>query len=131
MEQIKWLLSNLKPYWALVSLVIFGSILEGLGTSFMTYLVKRIMDDVFILKESNKLYMILYLFAAAAVVIQIGFFLRNFLMNMVSEKLLMDFREKMFSSLLYSKVYFLINHPSGDIIRRERRTERKMKKKRE
>lgn len=118
MEQIKWLLSNLKPYWALVSLVIFGSILEGLGTSFMTYLVKRIMDDVFILKESNKLYMILYLFAAAAVIIQIGFFLRNFLMNMVSEKLLMDFREKMFSSLLYSKVDFFINHPSGDIISR-------------
>jgi len=118
MEQIKWLLSNLKPYWALVSLVIFGSILEGLGTSFMTYLVKRIMDDVFILKESNKLYTILYLFAAAAVIIQIGFFLRNFLMNMVSEKLLMDFREKMFSSLLYSKVDFFINHPSGDIISR-------------
>ena len=118
MEQVKWLLSNLKPYLGLVSLVIFGSILEGLGTSFMTYLVKRIMDDVFILKEANKLYMILYLFAGAAIVIQIGFFLRNFLMNMVSEKLLMDFRERMFSSLLYSKVDFFINHPAGDIVSR-------------
>ncbi len=118
MEQIKWLLSNLKHYWPLVGLVIFGSILEGLGTSFMTYLVKRIMDDVFILKEASKLYTILYLFAGAAVVIQIGFFLRNFLMNMVSEKLLMHFREKMFEALLYSKVDFFINHPSGDIISR-------------
>ncbi len=118
MEQIKWLLSNLKPYWPLVGLVIFGSILEGLGTSFMTYLVKRIMDDVFILKEPNKLYMILYLFAGAALVIQIGFFLRNFLMNMVSEKILMNFRQKMFESLLFTKVDFFINHPSGDIISR-------------
>lgn len=118
MEQVKWLLSKLKPYWVLVSFVILGSIFEGLGTSFMTYLVKRIMDDVFILKESNKLYMVLYLFAAAAVVIQIGFFLRNFLMNMVSEKLLMDFRQEMFSRLLYSKVDFFINHPAGDILSR-------------
>ncbi len=118
MEQIKWLLSNLKPYWPLVGLVILGSILEGLGTSFMTYLVKRIMDDVFILKEASKLYMILYLFAGAALIIQIGFFLRNFLMNMVSEKLLMDFRQKMFEAMLYSKVDFFINHPSGDIISR-------------
>lgn len=118
MEQVKWLLSKLKPYWGFVSLVIFGSILEGLGTSFMTYLVKRIMDDVFILKESNKLYMVLYLFAAAAIVIQIGFFLRNFLMNLVSEKLLMDFRKEMFSRLLHSKIDFFINHPSGDILSR-------------
>ncbi len=118
MKQILWLLSKMREHSSLFVISIIGSILEAFGTSFMTYLVKKVVDDVFILKVMSKLLMVVYLFLISAVVIQIGYFMRNFFTNLLGEKVLFKLREESFSKFLSIKPDFFVNNETGDLLSR-------------
>ncbi len=118
MENLLWLLKKLKPYFPLLLLSLVGSLLQSGGATAITLLVKGIIDDVFILKDRERLIETILLLLLSAFIMQAGFFLSKYLVSVASEKTLRDIREEVFSKLLRVPYTFFVKRPAGDIISR-------------
>jgi len=118
MENLRWLLSKIRPYFPLVLLSILGSIVQSVGTGGTALLVKNLIDNVFILKDSEELMHVISYLLVLTVLVQVGYFLANFSIHVASERSLRDIREEVFRKLLYVPYNFFIKHPGGDLISR-------------
>lgn len=113
-----WLFSITKPYLPLIFLSLFGSILQSIGAALITFLVKKVIDDVFILKSSQEVINLILMFLGVAILMQLGFFLATFTVAYISEKITKDLREEIYEKLLYTPFNFFIKTSSGDLISR-------------
>ncbi len=118
MDNLVWIARKLKPYLPILFLSLLGSLLQSGGATAITLLVKRVIDDVFILKDQEKLSLTILLLLASALLMQVGFFLSKYLLSIASEKTLRDIREEVFEKLLKVPYSFFIKRPAGDIISR-------------
>ncbi|RUM30749.1 MAG: ABC transporter ATP-binding protein, partial [Aquifex sp.] len=118
MENLRWLLSKIKPYFPLLFLSLLGSLLQSAGATGITLLVKEVIDDVFILKNEESLFRLVSLLLLLALGMQFGFFISKYLVSLASERVLRDIRLELFSKLLYVPYSFFIRHPAGDLISR-------------
>ncbi len=118
MDNLVWIARKLKPYLPILFLSLLGSLLQSGGATAITLLVKRVIDDVFILKDQGKLSLTILLLLASALLMQVGFFLSKYLLSIASEKTLRDIREEVFEKLLKVPYSFFIKRPAGDIISR-------------
>ena len=118
MNPWKKILSLLRPYIPLILLSLVGSVLQSLGATSITLLVKRIVDDVFILKEGKEAINITLLLLGSAVLMQVGYFLATFSVIYVSERIVKNLREEIYEKLLYSPFNFFLKTSSGDMISR-------------
>ena len=75
-------------------------------------------DDVFILKDQEKLATTVLLLLGSALVMQVGFFVSRYLVTLASEATLRRIREEIFRKVLFIPHSFFIKHPSGDLISR-------------
>ncbi|MDQ7081792.1 MAG: hypothetical protein Q9N34_01440 [Aquificota bacterium] len=78
MENLAWIVRKLKPYLPLLFLSLFGSLLQSGGATAITLLVKGVIDDVFILRDQDKLSLMILLLLASALTMQVGFFLSKY-----------------------------------------------------
>lgn len=118
MENLRWLLGKIKPYFPLLILSLVGSLLQSGGATGITLLVKSVIDDVFILKNEESLFKLVSLLLLLALGMQLGFFISKYLVSLASERVLRDIRLELFSKLLYVPYSFFIKHPTGDLISR-------------
>ncbi len=118
MENIRWILSKVKPHLPLLFLALLGSLMQSAGATAITLLVKGVVDDVFILKDQEKLIRIILLLLGSALLMQAGFFISKYLVSLASEKVLKEIRFEIFSKLLYVPYTYFIRHPAGDLISR-------------
>ena len=118
MADLLWILKRLKPYMHLVVLSLLGSLLQSLGAAGVTLLVKGMVDEVFILKDQEKLASTVLLLLGSAFVMQVGFFTSRYLLAVSSEATLRGIREDIFKKLLFVPHTFFIKHPTGDLISR-------------
>ena len=112
------LLSLIKPYIPILLLSLFGSILQSAGTTLITLLVKRVVDNVFILKEEGEAVILTLAFLGSAILMQLGYFLATFTVIYVSEKIIKELREEIYEKLLYTPFNFFLKTSSGDLISR-------------
>ena len=118
MENIRWILGKVKPHLLLLLLAILGSLLQSAGTTSITLLVKGVIDDVFILKDQEKLLRTILLLLGSAFLMQAGFFVSKYMVSLASEKVLKEIRFEIFGKLLYVPYTYFIKHPAGDLISR-------------
>ena len=118
MENLRWILGRVRPYIFFILLSILGSIAQSAGTASITFIAKAIVDDVFVLRDSDRLYQIIGLFIASAILMQGGMFFSRYMISIASERVLRNIREEIFRRLLFVPYSFFIRHPSGDLISR-------------
>ncbi len=118
MDNLKWVLRKLKPYLPLVFISILGSLIESAGATGVTLLVKGVIDDVFILRDHDKLTKTIFLILAVASLMQGGFFISKYFISIASEKTLRDIRMDIYQKLLRVRYTFFVKNKGGDIISR-------------
>ncbi len=118
MDNILWVLKRLKPNLPVLLLSLVGSLLQSLGATAITLLVKRIIDDVFILKDREQLVVTTALLLLSALIMQGGFFLSKSLVGLASERTLRDLRADVFRKLIHVPYNFFVRRRAGDIIGR-------------
>ncbi len=118
MREIAWILKHSKKYIPLFIIALIGSLLESAGTAGITFLVKKVVDDVFILKNSDLLLTVSSLLILFALIMQAGFFLSSYMVNSAGESIIADLRERIFRKLLFVPYNFFIKHPAGDLMSR-------------
>lgn len=113
-----WLFLITKPYIPLIFLSLLGSVLQSIGAALITFLVKKVIDDIFILKSAEELMNLILMFLSVTILMQFGFFLATFTIAYISEKITKDLREEIYEKLLYTPFNFFLKTSSGDLISR-------------
>ncbi len=108
----------IKPYIPLILLSLIGSLLQSAGTTFITLLVKRVVDNIYILKEGDEVITLTLLFLGSATLMQLGYFLATFTIVYISEKIIKELRENIYEKLLFTPFNFFLKTSSGDLISR-------------
>ena len=108
----------INPYVPLLFLSLIGSLLQSAGTTFITLLVKRVVDNVFILKEEGEAITLTILFLGSATLMQLGYFLATFTVAYIAEKIIKELRENIYENLLFVPFNFFLKTSSGDLISR-------------
>ncbi|MBI5251669.1 MAG: lipid A export permease/ATP-binding protein MsbA [Desulfomonile tiedjei] len=112
----KRLLRYLKPYMA--KLVLAGICMIGvaIATAVLPILVKPVLDDVFVQKDSEKLIYIPIAIVAVYSLKGVCDFGQYFLMSYVGQSVIKDLREEMFSKLEEMSVGFFVRHSTGELL---------------
>ena len=118
MNPWKELFNLTKPYIPFLFISLLGSALQSLGATFITLLVKKVVDNVFILKQKDEVIFFTLYLLASAVLMQLGYFIATFSVVYISEKVIKELREKIYQKLLYTRFNFFFKNPSGDLISR-------------
>ncbi|ACO04204.1 MAG TPA: ABC transporter ATP-binding protein [Persephonella sp.] len=117
-KDISFLLSLFKKYWVLLFLAIAGSLLESGALAGLAYIVKNIVDDVFVSKSYESLVFVTAVLIILASAKQIGFFLKNYVYPLIVYKGIKNIRENIYGKLLNTQPSFLFKHSYGDILSR-------------
>ncbi len=118
MEDIFWILRRLKPYTPLIFLSLIGSLIQSAGAAGVTLLVKGVVDEVFLLRDPDRVFTTVGMILGSAVLMQAGFFLSRYLVSVASEATLKGIREELFRKVLFVPYTFFVKHPAGDLISR-------------
>ncbi len=118
MSSRNWVLSLIRPYIPLLLLSLFGSLVQSAGATLITLLVKRVVDNVFILKDKGEVVFLILSFLGAALLLQVGFFLATFSVVYVSERIVKELREEVYEKLLFTPFNFFLKSSTGDLISR-------------
>ncbi|NPA13401.1 MAG: ABC transporter ATP-binding protein, partial [Aquificae bacterium] len=117
-REIQFLIQNIKPYWHLVLLAVIGSVVEASALAGVAYIIKNVVDDVFIAKDYQKLIAVVSVLVGLAVLKQTGFFLKGYIYPLVIYKVLKNIRYQVYQRLLKAHPSFYRENPIGDIISR-------------
>lgn len=115
---IKRILSYLKPYWVqfvFVFLAILISAVVGLLPSIIT---GRIVDEALINKDMKLLIQLLIVAFATLIVSQVIGVLETYINAWISQRIIFDMRNQMYSHLQYMSHSFFTTEKQGDIITR-------------
>ncbi|PHQ65685.1 MAG: ABC transporter permease [Sulfurimonas sp.] len=121
----KYLKKVLKRFWPYIKeykpqylLVLFGIILTVSATTATAYIMKPLMDDMFISRKEEMLYLIplgligIYFFKA------IGRYIQSVYMNYIGQHVISRFREILLSKIISLDMSFLYKNRSGELISR-------------
>ncbi len=117
-KSLTFLYRNFKKYWLLFLLALFGSVLESVSLAGVAYIVKNIIDDVFVKKSYESLIFVIAVLIILAIFKQIGFFLKDFVYPLIIYKGLKEIREKFYRKLLNAEPSFIQKQTIGDLISR-------------
>ncbi len=118
MDNVKWFFSRLKPYWYLILLALLGSLLESVGTTGISLVVKNLVNNVFLVKDYQELIKVVLFLLTFAFLNQLGNFLASIFINLYSELEVKKTRKEVFNKLLKAEYSALSKNASGDIITR-------------
>ncbi len=110
------LLAYLKPYWKKLLLAIACMVIVGALSAVPAYLLKYVVDDLFIRREALML-MVLPLVVVGTYLIK-GFFtyLQTYLMYWISQRVVMDVRNQLYAHLINMPLSFFSNVTTGEMM---------------
>ena len=117
-ESLAFIYRLFKKYWFLILLALTGSVLESGALAGLAYIIKNVIDDVFIAKDYKSLIFIIVALLFLAAGKQIGFFLKDFVYPLVIFKGVRELRKVFYEKLLNVEPSFIYTRPLGDIISR-------------
>ena len=117
-ESLSFLFNIFKKHWFLLVLALLGSLLESGALAGLAYIIKNVIDDVFIAKSYESLLFVIFVLIILATAKQIGFFLKDYVYPLIIFKGEKELREKFYRKLLNAEPSFIIKQPLGDIISR-------------
>lgn len=109
---------NIRNYLGWIVLAVAFMLIVAAATAFSAYLMKPIVDDVFIAKDETLLWKIAL--AVPATFLAMGFanYVQIMLMNYVGLKIIADAQNRLFSHLTTLDISFFHNNPTGSLISR-------------
>jgi ATP-binding cassette, subfamily B, bacterial MsbA len=112
------LLRYAKPHWRLALIAVAGMALEASVAAAFTYLMKSMLDDVFVARDATVTrwlpWFILALFAVRAIGVYIG----DSYAARISRSIVRDVREQVFARYLHLPSAFFVNQPAGPLMSR-------------
>ncbi|MHB8481716.1 MAG: ABC transporter ATP-binding protein [Nitrospiria bacterium] len=110
------LLSYVKPYWKLLALAAFCAASVSSLTALYAWLVRPVLDDIFIKRERHLLLFISFAILAAVVLKGIFSYLQAYLMHYAGNKVIMDLRNAIYRHILQMPLGFHNKTPSGQLM---------------
>ena len=112
------LLRYAKPHWRIAIIAVAGMALEAGVAAAFTYLMKTMLDDVFVARDAAVTrwlpWFILALFAVRAVGVYVG----DAYAARISRSIVRDVRESVFNRYLHLPSGFFVNQPAGPLMSR-------------
>ncbi|MGC9167729.1 MAG: ABC transporter ATP-binding protein [Desulfurella sp.] len=117
-EYLKRLLLYIKPYWKRIILSFIAMIIVGALTSLTAYLIKPVLDKIFIAKDKKML--ILLPFAVMATYFFKGLFtyIQSYQTAYVAENILFNIRNQMFKHIVSLPVDFFEKYHTSELLSR-------------
>ncbi|WP_457627881.1 ABC transporter ATP-binding protein [Persephonella sp.] len=117
-KDLRFLFDTYRRYWVLLLFALIGSILESASLAGLAYIIKNVVDDVFVDRSYEKLIVIITVLIGLAVAKQTGFFLKSYLYPLVIYRALNVLRERIYRKILRAHPSFFRKNPPGDLISR-------------
>lgn len=99
-------------------LVVFGGILIVISTAATAHIMKPLMDDMFIKKQENMLYLIPLGLVAIFLTKSIGKYIQTVYMEYIGQSIVTRFREILLKKIISLDMGFLYKNRSGELISR-------------
>ncbi len=107
-----------KGYKKEVTAAVVGMVLTSAATGAIAYMVKPLMDRIFIEKDVQMLYLVPVFIIAAFVAKGLGTYMQSYAMSYVGQDVVRKLRDNMLSHLMYLGVDFHQKIHSGELISR-------------
>ncbi len=117
-KHLKFVFEVYKPYMKLKLLAIGGSLFESIALTGLAYIIKNVVDDVFIAKSYEKLIFVIVVLIILAVLKQIGFIIKDYGMPLIIYKASRDLRFKVYEKILNASPSVFRKYTPGDLIGR-------------
>lgn len=108
----------IRGHYPLFILAVLSGIFAALCTAGVTYLVKPMLDEVFVDKDVSKLALIPFLLMLAYIGKAIGSYAQGYLMSYIGEDIVRQIRDKMLSHMLFLDLSFFNKNRNGELIAR-------------
>ncbi len=117
-EIIKRFWPYIKEYKFHYLLVIFGGILIVISTAASAHIMKPLMDDMFIAKKKEMLYLIPFALIGIYLTKAIGKYIQTIFMEYIGQSIVTRFREFLLTHIISQDMAFLYINRSGELISR-------------
>ncbi|TKX30033.1 ABC transporter ATP-binding protein [Campylobacter estrildidarum] len=107
-----------KRYWKQFFIVGIGILLASGGTSATAYMIKPILDQIFIEKKETMLYFVPFLFVLVYFLKNAGSYLQTYYISYIGTDMLRVLRSKVLKNILRLDMDFFKQHRSGELISR-------------
>ncbi|WP_456392266.1 ABC transporter ATP-binding protein [Nitratifractor sp.] len=110
------------PYWKdyipYFALAIFGTILSAIGASASAYLVKPVLDEIFIKKDVNALNLLPYAIILVYAMKGVGKYIQVYYSALIGQDIIRRVRNRMLETLLNLDLSFFHRFRAGELISR-------------
>ena len=112
------LLNYVKPYWMwlIVAMICAGGV--SALTATYAYLVKPVLDGIFIKKDTGMLFILPAVIVAIALFKGLFSFSQSYLMQYVGSRIILDLRKRLYHHIILLPLGFHIKHPTGLLMSR-------------
>ena len=117
-KHLKFVFEVYKPYIKLKLLAIGGSLFESIALTGLAYIIKNVVDDVFIAKSYEKLIFVIVVLIVLAILKQVGFVVKDYGMPLVIYKASRDLRFQVYEKILNASPSVFRKYTPGDLIGR-------------
>lgn len=107
-----------KKYYKHFCIVAIGILLVSGGTSASAYMLKPILDKIFIEKNEAMLYSVPFLFVLVYFLKNVGSYLQSYYISYIGTDMLRTLRSKVLKNILYLDMSFFKNYRKGELISR-------------
>ena len=115
---LKFLWEIFKPYTPFMLFAILGGIIESLALAGLAFIIKNIIDDVFIAKDTKALEFVVLAVIVIAFFKELGYFMRDYLYPLAIFKVLRKLRADIYNKILNAEPSFFMKNNIGDILSR-------------
>ncbi len=112
------ILNFVRPYYGRLVAATFCMVIVSAFSGAIAFLVKPVLDDIFINKDATKLFVIPVLVAAIFLLKGFFDFAQAYLMAWVGQRVIRDIRDLLYSHLQTLSLSFFINNPTGVLMAR-------------
>lgn len=114
----KRFLPYFKDYVPQFSLAILGMIMAAAGSAISAYLVKPVLDKIFVEKNEDMLYILPYAIIAIYFIKSLGTYMQAYYTAYIGQDTVRRFREKLLGNLLKLDMEFFSQHRVGELVSR-------------
>lgn len=112
------ILTFVRPYFGRIILAMVCMIIVSAFSGAIAFLVKPVLDDIFINKDATKLFIMPVLVAAIFLLKGFFDFAQAYLMAWVGQRVIRDIRDLLYSHLQTLSLSFFMNNPTGVLMAR-------------
>lgn len=122
MHSLRIILSRFTPFFKdyipYFIFAIIGMALASGGTAASAYLVKPLLDEIFIAKDSQMLMLLPYAIIAVYVAKELGRYMQSYFTAYIGQDIIRRFRENILGNMLHLDISFFHQYRTGELISR-------------